>query len=113
MHRYIFSCYLFLLGSASCNDPNPQLPLYPEEIDIFTQIFLIESALQDFSGIQRDTLAIRYYNELYDAFGIDENQLNELRNKFSQDPTLWERLTDSTKARLENARSDIGKLLVK
>lgn len=103
---------VILIGSSwSCSDPNPQQPLYEEEINIMTQVFLIESVLQDFSGIQRDTLAIRYYNQLYDQFGIDEDRLNDLRNRYNEDPTLWQRLTDSTVARFESARTDVGKVL--
>ena len=99
------------IAYAACNDPDPQRPLGADEVDAMTHLLLVEAALQDFSGMQRDTLARRYYDQLYDRFGLSLQELNSLRDRFSDDPTLWQRTADSLVARFDAGRGDIDTLL--
>jgi len=64
---------LLVLGLSTlvaCNNPNPQLPLYEEEIHLLTDIMLIEVVIQDFSGPEKDSLAAVNYDLMYDRHGF-------------------------------------------
>ena len=82
-----------------------------EEIAVLTETFLVEAALQDFSGPAKDTLALRYYAQLYDAYGIDADYLIELRGRYNADVQLWQTLADSAQARIERHQTDPVRLL--
>ncbi len=111
MHR--LAGVLVLVATLACGEATPadEVEITNEELDVLTQVFLIEGALQDFTGIQRDTLAERYYIELYDKYGYDQQQLDAMRQRFSDNPVLWQAATDSVVARLEQARQDISRVL--
>jgi len=103
--------FSFWMANSACNDPNPRLPLYEEEVNILTDAMLVESVLQDFTGIKKDSLAKLNYNVLYDRHGISEVELQEIRERYSNDPTLWSRAADSVEARLKRGRTDFETLL--
>ncbi len=99
---------LFLIGfvvGTGCNDGPSLAPPTEEEINILIEALLLESALQDFTPPLKDTLAERYYTELYDRYGVDDQFLNNTRLRFGEDALLWERVTDSVLARLERRRT--------
>ena len=100
-----------ILAFLSCNEPNPQSPLYEEDIQILTEVMLLEAVLQDFTGSNNDSLVEENYDVLYDRLGISEDELQALRKRFSNDPTLWRRATDSVEARLKAGRADFETLL--
>lgn len=102
---------LLLAGAVGCSDPNPQGPLDEEDLEILTHVMLIEASLQDFTLARKDSLSTAYYTQLYDRFGITAEDLSDLRTRFSDDPSLWERAGDSLVARLERHRGDPGALL--
>jgi len=108
--RFYLSIFVILVLVA-CNDPNPQLELFEEEIKILTDVMLLEGVLQDFTGAQKDSLAKVNYDLLYDRHGISEEGLQELRQRFSEDPTLWSRAADSIEVRLKAGRADFETLL--
>ncbi|MFK8054637.1 MAG: DUF4296 domain-containing protein [Saprospiraceae bacterium] len=99
------------LGLSSCSDPNPQLPLHDEDIRILTDIMLLEGVLQDFAGEGKDSVANANYNIIYDRHGISEQDLQKLRKRYSDDPSLWSRTADSIEARLKRGRTDFETLL--
>ena len=107
---FLIVTVILWLGSA-CDDPNPQQPLYDEDIRILTDVMLLEGVIQDFTGIAKDSLAKVNYDLLYDRHGISEGELQELRRRFSNDPTLWSRAADSIDARLKRGRTDFETLL--
>lgn len=109
-HRAVVACALVILAVA-CNDPNPQRPLYEEDIRVLTDVMLIEGVLQDFIGEEKDSLVGLNYDVLYDRHGITESDLQALRQRFSNDPTLWSRVADSVEVRLKAGRADFETLL--
>lgn len=104
-------CICALSAVLACNDPNPQLPLLEEEIRILTDVMLVEGVIQDFAGAKKDSIAMVNYDVLYDRHGISEVDLQQLRRKYSEDPTLWNRASDSIIARLKRGRTDFETLL--
>ena len=82
-----------------------------EELDVWTEVFLIEAALQDFSGLTKDSLAERYYDQLYDRYGLDEVALSDLRQRYTEDVRLFEIMSDSVEARLQRSQEDPSALL--
>ncbi len=103
---------LALVGLAvACGGPDDAAAPTEEEIQVLTQVMLLEGALQDYSGATRDSLAVLYYDQLYDRFGIDARWLDDMRDRFDRDVRLWEEATDSVDARLTRHRLDLGPLL--
>ena len=92
MSRLLFRS-IFVAGvsiaALACNDPNPQSPLHEEDIQILTEVMMIEAVLHDFSGAKKDSLVGENYGVLYDRYGISESELQALRTRFSNEPTLW------------------------
>jgi len=107
----ILALSIGIMPLASCNEANPEMPLYEEDIRILTDVMLLEGVLQDFSGDEKDSLSVLNYNVLYDRYGITEQGLQELRQRYSEDPTLWTRSSDSVVARPKGARTDFETLL--
>ncbi len=94
-------------GSSAQAEAKPE----EEELEILTHALVIEAVLQDFSLVRKDSLAERYYAQLYDRFGISEAGLDELRRRYSQDPKLWVVAADTLNARIEAHRDSLGALL--
>jgi len=105
----MWCCLIGLL--AACSDEEVVTPLVEEEVQIFTEMLIIESLLQDFSGPQRDTIAARYYEQLYDRFGIDASTVGALRDDYSRHPERWIRTMDTVAARIERNRTDLKPLV--
>ncbi len=82
-----------------------------EELAVFTQVMLVEAALQDFSGPTRDSLSSVYYAQVYDSFGIDAAWLDAMRDRFDADVQLWEVATDTVDARLSRHKDELSPLL--
>lgn len=95
----------------ACGSPEP--PPVPDERDlaVFAEVLLVEAILQDFTGPTKDSLAERYYGQLYDRFGTSAAGLDELRRRFSADPELWTALSDSVEARLDRVEADPSALI--
>ena len=97
--------------SSACSEPNPQEPIYPGEVELLTDVLLVEGVLQDFPEPSRDTVALTFYDWIYDRHGVTAADLDALRRRYSAEPTLWQRASDSARARLDRYRDDLGALL--
>ena len=89
---------------AGCGGREDATAPTEEEIEVLAEAMLLEGALQDFTGTLRDSLAVRYYDELYDRYGIDEAYLDDLRDRQADRFGSWTPLMDSVISRLERRR---------
>ena len=96
---------------AACGEPDVELVPTDEEIAIFTEVVLIEAALQDFVGPQSVRLSELYYGQLYDRYGISAADLDRLRRRYDADARLWQVMTDSLEARVTRGQENPGALL--
>ena len=99
------------LALGACGTDEPAAVPTEEELAIWTEAVLIESALQDFTAVTKDSLATRYYGLLYDRFGIDAADLRELRERYNWDVRLYQVMSDSVEARLQRSAEDPSRLL--
>ena len=99
------------LAAGACGGGESAGAPTERELGIFTETILIEAVLQDFSGPTKDTLAARYYDQLYDRYGISDADLDALRRRYNDDVALWQAMTDTVEARLERSQADPAKLL--
>ena len=90
-----------ILGFSACQSAKSEAQPTEEEINILTEALYIEGVLQDFTAPLSDSLADRYYTELYDRYGIDGDYLDQLRDRYDDDIILWEIASDTISARLE------------
>ncbi len=97
--------------STACGDSSPAVTVEDEEIKVLTDAMLLEAMLQDFTGQRKDSLAFVNYELLYKRHGINEEDLEEMRNRFSQTPELWSIAADSVESRLKLGRSNFDTLL--
>lgn len=107
----IARCGLAWALASGCGGNEEVPPPTEEELSIFTEVFLIESALQDFTGPTKDTLTERYYGQLYDRYGVDAGELDAIRRRYNATPERWSALGDSIEARLDRAQADPTTLL--
>ena len=104
-------CVLLVAGLHACAESSVEAVPTETELAIFTEIVLIEATLQDFSGPAKDTLAVRYYEQLYDRFGVSPGDLDALRQRYNADVALWQAMADSVEARLQRSQADPSELL--
>lgn len=96
---------------AACNEAEPDVRLYAGDVDVLTEVLLLEATLQDYAGAQRDSLTALYYDQLYDRFGLDEPALDAMRVRLSEYPQLWQRAVDSVSVRLDSGRARMDYLV--
>ena len=94
------------LFAHACGEAESSGAPTERELGIITETVLIEAILQDFSGPTKDTLAVRYYDQLYDRYGISAADLDDLRERYGRDVQLWHVMTDSVEARLQRSQAD-------
>lgn len=82
-----------------------------EETAVYTEVLIIEAILQDFAGADRDSLSERFYDELYDRYGTDQDALDELRTQYSLHPELWLSVGDRVRSYYDSARAAPDSLL--
>ena len=100
-----------LLGVISCGPRESTAVPTETEVAVFTELVLIEAALQDFTGPTKDSLAERYYAQLYDRYGMTAADLDALRSRYNADVGLYLVMTDSVEARLQREQADPSQLL--
>ena len=101
---------LILLTAAcawlACNEAEPAVAIYEDEVDVLVDAMLIEASLQDFAGVKRDSLGSIWYDVLYDRHGISQVDIDRMRSRLSAQPVLWQMVVDSASARLDRGRKD-------
>jgi len=102
---------LITISINACGDSSSPTSLEERDGRIFVDAMLVEAVLQDFTGAKKDSLAEVNYGVLYERHGIDETDLEDLRKRFSNDPTQWSRAADSVESRLKRGRADFESLL--
>ena len=89
----------------------PPPPPTEEEIAVMTEALVVEAVLAEFSGQEREDLSRRYYGQLYDEYGIGDDYLLGMRERFAAHPALWIEAVDSSVARYTRYRGDALGLL--
>lgn len=99
------------LAAAACAPPPPPPPPTDAELSVIRESLLVEAMLQDFNGPRRQELAGTYYQQLFEKYGLDAEDLVVLRERFSRDPELWVVAADTTVAQLKRLRGDAAAAL--
>ena len=112
-YGWVTRCGFWLVAFAvpACGSEEFAAAPTERELAVWTEVLLIEAALQDFSGPTKDTLAARYYAQLYDRYGLSAEGLDELRERYNEDVDLYEVMSDSVEARLQRGAEDPSRLL--
>lgn len=102
---------LLLLIAVSCGHRNtvkkPEVFLEePQMIDVMTDAYLIEAQLNVMKGEGKEVgeLQARYYDQLFEHYGITDSVFEQNLRYYSYHPDILERVMDSVTNRFASAQ---------
>ena len=92
-----FSCLLW-----TCR-PKVELPTIPEEqlIEVLCDVHIMEGALQNRPRVQKDSVAIAYYNQVYERHNITESDFLTSLQRLEANPKLMSKIYKQVLVRLD------------
>lgn len=101
-----------MLSALSCNRQKIAAPEHllteSQMIDIMTDVQIIEADINNrkTKGMNTDSVAIMFYNQLFEHYGITDSVFRESLEHYTLDPAALENIMDSVTNRLLKAQSD-------
>lgn len=96
---------VLILFSCKQEEEKP-IEVSQDNVDLLSDLLIVEGVLQDFTGDSRDSAVAFYYREVYNKYRLNPNELDSIRKEMRQNPKLLERTMDSVIVRLTRIREN-------
>ncbi len=100
-----------IIALAGCThdagEPAPKGKMLPAEvmIEVLADAHVAEAALQNIHGPRRDSLATRYYSQIFAIHGITRADFEYTYDRMRQQPELLDEIYGEVMARLDRFRA--------
>ncbi|MCB0520756.1 MAG: DUF4296 domain-containing protein [Lewinellaceae bacterium] len=104
----LMAATLLLVGLSGCG--KEAAPPIPDEklIEILTDVHIAEAALEGLNGKAKDSVAIKYYGEIFAIHHVEQADFDTTLAILMRDPEKFGNLYEKVAANLEKMRVDMN-----
>lgn len=107
MRIIFFVNIILIVFTISCNSGEEKPPIDKEKlVQILVDVHIAEAAVQDYSGLQKDSIGKVYYKQLFSLHHVTEKDFYRSMYLIKQDPENLEALYKEVLTELEKREKE-------
>ena len=103
---YLFFLCVGVVGLSACQRTNELSFSEEKMVAVMADMQLAEASMQRLTKKIKDTLSLRYYDEIYEIHDIDEAALKQNHAEMDRNPKLAKRIYDAVKEEIRKQENE-------